>query len=59
MDKMLSPKQIMELMSISKRKAYDIIYQMPHIEGPLRVSERALKAWIEQKTVYPAKRRAG
>jgi hypothetical protein len=53
MEKYLSPAQVAEIMSISKRKAYEIMYQMPYIPGPLRVSERALRGWIEQHTVYP------
>ena len=55
-----SAKQVMEALSVSKGKAYEIMYQMPHLEGPLRVSEQALKTWIEKNTVYPmpARRRA-
>lgn len=56
-DRYLSPAQVAEALSVSKRKAYDIIYQMPHLEGPLRVSERIIKAWIEQRTVYPVQER--
>lgn len=57
LDRYLSPAQVAEALSVSKRKAYDIIYQMPHIESPLRVSERIIKAWIEQRTVYPVQER--
>ena len=53
MEKYLSPAQVAETLSISKRKAYEIMYQMPYIPGPLRVSERALRGWIEQNTIYP------
>lgn len=53
MDKYLSPAQVAETLAISKRKAYEIMYQMPYIPGPLRVSERALRDWIERHTVYP------
>ena len=53
MDKYLSPAQVAETLAISKRKAYEIMYQMPYIHGPLRVSERALRDWIERHTVYP------
>ena len=56
-DRYLSPAQVAEALSVSKRKAYDIIYQMPHLESPLRVSERIIKAWIEQRTVYPVQER--
>lgn len=57
LDRYLSPAQVAEALSVSKRKAYDIIYQMPHLEWPLRVSERIIKAWIEQRTVYPVQER--
>jgi len=57
MDRYLSPAQVAEALSVSKRKAYDIMYQMPYIPSPLRVSERALKDWIERHTVYPVQRR--
>lgn len=57
LDRYLSPAQVAEALSVSKRKAYDIIYQMPHLESPLRVSERIIKAWIEQRTVYPVQER--
>lgn len=61
LDKYLSPAQVAEIISCSKRKAYDIIYQLPHLPSPIRVSERLLKQWIEDNTVYPATRgrRAG
>ena len=57
LDRYLSPAQVAEALSVSKRKAYDIIYQMPHLDRPLRVSERIIKAWIEQRTVYPVQER--
>ena len=53
MERYLSPAQVAEQLAISKRKAYDIIYSVPHIASPVRISERALKDWIEQNTVYP------
>ena len=57
MERFYSPAQVAEIMSISKRQAYNIMYQMPYIPSPLRVSERALKDWIERHTVYPVQRR--
>ena len=58
MERYLSPAQVAEQLAISKRKAYDIIYSVPHIASPVRISERALKDWIEQNTVYPMPKRA-
>ncbi len=57
MERYLSPAQIAEIMSISKRQAYNIMYQMPYIPSPLRVSERVLKDWLERHTVYPVQQR--
>lgn len=57
MDKYLSPAAVAEILDISRRKAYDIMYQMPYLPGPLRVSERDLRHWIETHTVYPAVKR--
>jgi len=57
MERYYSPAQVAEIMSISKRQAYNIMYQMPYIPSPLRVSERALKNWIEKHTVYPVQSR--
>ena len=54
LDRHYSPAQVAELLSVSRRHAYDIIYQMPHLESTLRVSEKVLRAWIDSNTVYPA-----
>lgn len=53
MERFYSPAQVAEIMSISKRRAYEIMHEMPYIPRPLRVSERALKDWIEKRTIYP------
>ena len=53
MERYLSPAQVAEQLAICKRKAYDIIYSVPHISSPVRISERALKDWIDRNTVYP------
>ena len=53
MERLLSPEQVAEIMSISKRSAYTVMNRMPHMEQPLRVTERALKEYIESKMVYP------
>lgn len=56
MERYYSPKQVAEILAISKSKAYEIIDQMPRLQSPLRVSERALRDWIERHTVYPLAR---
>jgi hypothetical protein len=53
MERLLSPDAVAEIMSISRRSAYTLMHSIPHIEQPLRVSERALREYIEKKTVYP------
>lgn len=40
-------------MSISKRSAYTVMHSIPHMESPLRVTERALKDYVESRMVYP------
>lgn len=59
MEKMLSPEQVAEIMSVSKRSAYDHMHRMPYMDSPLRVRERDLREYIESRMVYPvpAKRR--
>jgi len=53
MERMLSPDQVAEILSISKSSAYTVIHRMPHMESPIRVTERALRDYIESKMVYP------
>ena len=36
-ERLLSPEMVAEIMSISKRKAYDVMNSIPHIARPLRV----------------------
>ena len=55
MDRMLSVKEVGEILSLRdpdviRRKMREMI----HMEGPLRVSESALQAWINQRTYRPA-----
>lgn len=52
-DRYYSPKQVMELLSVSKSRVYEIFDQMPCLQRPLRVSERVLKDWIARNTKYP------
>jgi len=49
----LSPEMVAEIMSVSKRKAYDIMNNIPHIARPLRVSERDLREYIRDQMIYP------
>lgn len=53
MERMLSPEQVAEILSVKKSTAYTVIHRMPHMESPLRVSERALREYIESRMVYP------
>lgn len=53
MERLLSPEQVAEILSVKKSTAYTIIHRMPHMESPLRVTERALRDYIESKMVYP------
>lgn len=52
-DRLLSPEQVAEIMSVSKRSAYDHMHRMPYMESPLRVRERDLREYIESRMVYP------
>ena len=57
---MLSCKDVMAIMGVSKSLAYDIMGRMPHLDSPVRVWERDLKRYIESRMIYPMenKRRA-
>ena len=58
---MLSCKDVMTVMGISKSLAYDIMNRIPHLDSPVRVWERDLKRYIEDRMIYPIeckKRRA-
>lgn len=51
---MLNYKAVMELLSISKSSAYELMWSIPHIEHPaLRVWEKDLEDYIEKQMVYP------
>ena len=58
---MLSTKEVMTALSIGKSAAYNIMHQIPHLPSPLRVRERDLRRYIEDRMIYPIeckKRRA-
>lgn len=54
MDKLLTPDEVAGILSVSRRTAYRIMHQMPHVETPFRVAETGLMAWIAGRTVSPA-----
>ena len=59
MDKLLTPDEVAEVLRVSRRTAYRIMHQMPHIETPFRVAETGLRAWIAGRTVDPAMENQG
>ena len=59
MDKLLTPDEVAEVLRVSKRTAYRIMHQMPHMETPFRVAETGLRAWIAGRTVAPAMENTG
>jgi hypothetical protein len=59
MDKLLTPDEVAEILRVSRRTAYRIMHQMPHIETPFRVAETGLRAWIAGRTVSPAMENTG
>ena len=59
MDKLLTPDEVAEVLRVSRRTAYRIMRQMPHLETPFRVAETGLRAWIAGRTVSPAMENKG
>lgn len=54
MDKFYNVNGIRELFGFKDaRTARKIMRDMEHTENPLMVTERAVKAWIEKKTLPP------
>lgn len=53
MDKLLTPDDVAQVLQISRRTAYRIMHQMPHIETPFRVTESGLRAWLYERTRQP------
>ena len=54
MERLYTVRGICELMGFKDaRTARKIMRDMDHTENPLLVTERAVKAWIEKKTVPP------
>lgn len=53
MNKLLTPDDVSEILQVSRRTAYTIMHQMPHLEKPFRVSEAGLRAWLYERTRQP------
>lgn len=59
MDKLLTPDDVAAILQVSRRTAYTIMHQMPHLERPFRVSESGLRAWLYERTAQPEGRNQG
>ena len=59
MDKLLTPDDVAEILQVSRRTAYTIMHQIPHLERPFRVSEAGLRAWLYERTAQPEDRNQG
>lgn len=53
MEKLLNVDDVAEALQVSRRTAYAIMHQMPHLQRPFRVAEGALRAWMAQRTAGP------
>ena len=53
MERLLTPKDIAERLSVSLRTARTYMATMPHLRAPLRVSEADLARWEDNRTVIP------
>jgi hypothetical protein len=53
MDKLLTPDDVAAILHVSRRTAYTIMHQIPHLERPFRVSEAGLRAWLYERTAQP------
>ena len=53
MEKLYSVKDICDLFQCKAVTARKYMRNMEHMENPLMVTERAVKAWIERKTLPP------
>lgn len=59
MEKLLSPDDVAAILQVSRRTAYTIMHQIPHLERPFRVSEAGLRAWLYERTAQPEDRGKG
>lgn len=53
MERLLSVKDICERYQVKPVTARKFMRDMDHMEQPLMVSERAVKAWEQRKTIPP------
>ena len=53
MDRLLTPGDVAKILQVSRRTAYAIMHQIPHLEKPFRVSEAGLRAWLHERTAQP------
>ena len=54
MIKLLKAEEVAEVLRVSKQTAYGYMRQMAHLDQPLRVTETALAAWINDRMRGPA-----
>lgn len=59
MEKLLAPDDVAQVLQVSRRTAYTIMHQMPHLERPFRVSEAGLRAWLYERTRQPEEKGKG
>ena len=50
---LLTADEVAERLRVGVRTAYKAMHDMPHLERPLRVTEAALWAWINEQTINP------
>ena len=54
MERLLSVKDIMARYQCSRQTASKRIHEMPHIEDPLMVTEKAVMEWESRRLVLPS-----
>jgi hypothetical protein len=59
LEKLLAPDDVAAILKVSRRTAYTIMRQMPHLERPFRVSEAGLRAWLYERTAQPEEKGNG
>ena len=52
-DKLLKVDDVAAILQVSRRTAYDYMAQMIHLSSPLRVTESALREWLNARTAPP------
>lgn len=59
MERLLTVDDVAVALQVSRRTAYTIMHQMPHLERPFRVSESGLRAWLYERTAQPEEKDKG